>query len=207
MSDHRRPVAAGWSSPRRSARRRCRPGSEPVRMSCRFGSSPRPLTTAPDSSRAVSLSMAFASPCSASTLAAISTPSALTQGPGPDPVAGVLGARREIGAPCLAADPGRLGEACAMGVGSFDAAEIRALTRIGAGDEKAHRGVLRRGRAGEAGHCGEGEACELFHDGPPGSMPIAVTIARPGGRPSGKVRRSRRRRVGDRRVDPDPHEE
>ena len=56
--------------------------------------------------------------------------------PGSDPVAGVLGARREIGAPCLAADPGRLGEACTMGVGSFDAAEIRALTRIGAGDEK-----------------------------------------------------------------------
>ena len=49
-----------------------------------------------------------------------------------------------------------------MGVGSFDAAEICALTRIGAGDKKAHRDVLRRGRAGEAGHGGEGEAGELF---------------------------------------------
>ena len=52
-------------------------------MSCRFGSSPRPFTTAPVSSSAVSLEIALPSPCSAATSSAITTPAAFTQGPVP----------------------------------------------------------------------------------------------------------------------------
>jgi len=51
VSDDRRALAASWSSCRRWYRRRrsrsARPGSEPVRMSCSFGVSPRPLTVSP----------------------------------------------------------------------------------------------------------------------------------------------------------------
>ena len=58
-------------------------GSEPVRMSWRFGWSPRPLTVAPVSSSAVALAMALPSPWRASTLSAISSPLALCHGPSP----------------------------------------------------------------------------------------------------------------------------
>ena len=94
-----------------------------------------------------------------------------------------------------------------MGVGSFDAAEIRALTRIGAGDEKLIEASCAAAAPARQASAVTARLASSFHDGPPGSMPIAVTIARRGDRPSGKVRRSRRRRGGDRRVDPDPHEE
>jgi len=58
-------------------------GLEPVRMSWRFGVSPRPLTPAPVSSSAVCLLMLLPSPWRAATLSAILSPFALCQGPLP----------------------------------------------------------------------------------------------------------------------------
>ena len=47
-----------------------------------------------------------------------------------DAVAGVLGGGGEIGAPGLAGDAGGLGEAGAPGVGAFEAAEVGALAGV-----------------------------------------------------------------------------
>src|SRR2546423_14612817 len=59
-------------------------GSEPVRMSCSFGVSPRPLTISPFSVRAVCLVTLFLfGECRAVTLWATTTPLALRQGPLP----------------------------------------------------------------------------------------------------------------------------
>jgi hypothetical protein len=55
---------------------------EPVRMSCWFGVSPRPLTTVPFSVSAVSFASLLPL-CSSSTLLAISSPLALRHGPAP----------------------------------------------------------------------------------------------------------------------------
>jgi len=58
-------------------------GSEPVRMSCVFTASPRPLTVSPFSVRAVALVTLLASECSSSTLLATTTPLAFCHGPLP----------------------------------------------------------------------------------------------------------------------------
>src|SRR5436305_4121237 len=58
-------------------------GSEPVRMSCSFGCSPRPLIGWPFSSSAVCLLMLTPSECRSSMLFATITPFALYQGPLP----------------------------------------------------------------------------------------------------------------------------
>src|SRR3954469_22416950 len=57
-------------------------GREPVRMSCRFGVSPRPLTTSPFSVSDVCLPRLFV-PCSSARLLATTTPFALRHGPLP----------------------------------------------------------------------------------------------------------------------------
>ena len=57
-------------------------GCEPVRMSCRFGVSPRPLTISPFSFSAVCL-VSLLSPCSSSRLLAMISPLALRHGPAP----------------------------------------------------------------------------------------------------------------------------
>src|SRR5882672_9324986 len=56
---------------------------EPVSMSCVFGLSPRPLTTAPFSVNELSLPSLLLAPCKSSTLAATCTPFALNHGPLP----------------------------------------------------------------------------------------------------------------------------
>ena len=56
---------------------------DPVRMSCMFGVSPRPLTAAPVSVSPVCLLIPFASLCSSATSLAISSPFALCHGPPP----------------------------------------------------------------------------------------------------------------------------
>src|SRR5882672_4318842 len=58
-------------------------GSEPVRMSCSFGVSPRPFTFLPFSVSAVSLLMLALPECSSDTLFATTTPFALRHGPLP----------------------------------------------------------------------------------------------------------------------------
>src|SRR5205823_10832371 len=58
-------------------------GSEPVRMSCVFTASPRPLTTSPFSVSAVCLLMLLPAECRSSTLLATTTPLALRHGPLP----------------------------------------------------------------------------------------------------------------------------
>src|SRR5712692_9986149 len=58
-------------------------GSEPVRMSCMFGVSPRPLTIPPFSVRAVSLVILACSECRSATLFATTTPLAFFHGPLP----------------------------------------------------------------------------------------------------------------------------
>src|SRR3954471_7997732 len=58
-------------------------GSEPVRMSCIFTLSPRPLTISPFSVKAVSLVMLAFSECRSSTLLPTITPLALCHGPLP----------------------------------------------------------------------------------------------------------------------------
>src|SRR5215510_372503 len=58
-------------------------GSEPVRMSCMFTASPRPLTVSPFSVSAVCFVMLTASECRSSTFFATITPFALYQGPLP----------------------------------------------------------------------------------------------------------------------------
>src|SRR6185295_18567403 len=58
-------------------------GSEPVRMSCSFGVSPRTLTRSPFSVSAVSLLMLTFAECSSPTFFATITPLALYQGPLP----------------------------------------------------------------------------------------------------------------------------
>src|SRR5262245_19416090 len=68
-----------WSSPGGKARPS---GVEPVRMSCRFGVSPRPLITSPFSLSAVCL-LILLFPCSSSTSLAITTPVAFCHGPRP----------------------------------------------------------------------------------------------------------------------------
>src|SRR5262245_10966027 len=62
-------------------RRPSRPA--PVRMSCLFGLSPRPLTTAPFSVSELSFDSLLLSLCRSSTLEATCTPLALTHGPDP----------------------------------------------------------------------------------------------------------------------------
>ena len=57
-------------------------GCVPVRMSCWLGVSPRPLTTAPFSVSAVCL-VRLLSPCSSSTLVAMTTPFTFRHGPVP----------------------------------------------------------------------------------------------------------------------------
>src|SRR5689334_4882590 len=57
-------------------------GREPVRMSCLFGVSPRPLTTSPFSVSDVCLPSLFV-PCNSSRLFATTSPFALRQGPLP----------------------------------------------------------------------------------------------------------------------------
>ena len=56
---------------------------DPVRMSCWFGLSPRPLTTVPFSVSCVSLVRLFLSEWRSATLAATWTPLALNHGPAP----------------------------------------------------------------------------------------------------------------------------
>src|SRR5216110_272073 len=58
-------------------------GSEPVRMSCMFTASPRPLTTSPFSVSAVCLLMLLRAECRSATLLATTTPLALRHGPLP----------------------------------------------------------------------------------------------------------------------------
>src|SRR3989441_12492855 len=58
-------------------------GSEPVRMSCMFTASPRPLTTSPFSVSAVCLLMLLPAECRSSTLLATVTSLALRHGPLP----------------------------------------------------------------------------------------------------------------------------
>src|SRR6185436_2615889 len=58
-------------------------GSDPVRMSCSFGVSPRPLTISPFSVSAVSLLILPLPECSSATLLATTTPLALRHGPLP----------------------------------------------------------------------------------------------------------------------------
>src|SRR5207244_10770363 len=58
-------------------------GSEPVRMSCMFTASPRPLTASPFSVSAVCLLMLLLEECRSSTLLATVTPLALRHGPLP----------------------------------------------------------------------------------------------------------------------------
>src|SRR6185437_9117347 len=55
-------------------------GCEPVKASCRFGVSPRPLTTSPFSVSAVCL-LKLLVPCSSSRLSATTTPLLFFQGP------------------------------------------------------------------------------------------------------------------------------
>ena len=75
-----RPVVAG----RRADA--CHRGCEPVRMSCWFGLSPRPLTTSPFSVSEFSFDSLLLSLCRSATLAATCTPLALNHGPGADAV-------------------------------------------------------------------------------------------------------------------------
>src|SRR5438309_2926518 len=58
-------------------------GSEPVRISCMFTASPRPLTTSPFSVKAVCLLMLLRAECRSCTLLATTTPLALRHGPLP----------------------------------------------------------------------------------------------------------------------------
>src|SRR5215204_2706560 len=58
-------------------------GSEPVRMSCSFGVSPRPLTGSPFSVSAVCLVMLAASECRSAALLATTAPLAFCHGPLP----------------------------------------------------------------------------------------------------------------------------
>src|SRR5437879_5815189 len=58
-------------------------GSEPVRMSCSFGVSPRPLTISPFSVKAVCLLRLLCSECRSLTLFATTTPFAFRHGPLP----------------------------------------------------------------------------------------------------------------------------
>src|ERR1700755_436867 len=58
-------------------------GVEPVRTSCRFGVSPRPLMTSPFSLKLVCLVMLLASLCRSSTLFATTSPLAFFHGPLP----------------------------------------------------------------------------------------------------------------------------
>ena len=122
--------------------------SEPVRMSCWLGVSPRPFTGAPFSVRLFSFPSLLLSLWRSSTFSATMTPCWLYQGPRADAVlrvhgrlsAGGLGA--EVGAPGLAAHARRVGELLAARVGAGESAEVSAVTRAGRGDEEAH-GVLR----------------------------------------------------------------
>ena len=133
----------------RSPQRPCRRALLPVRMSWRFGVSPRPLLTSPFSFSEFSFDSLLLSLCRSATLAATCTPLALNHGPGADAVFRVharlaVGARRaEIGAPHPSARTGRLRQRRAVRVCAREPAEIRALARIGAGDEEAQRVSLR----------------------------------------------------------------
>lgn len=71
-----------------------------------------------------------------------------------DAVLGIFRARREMGAPGLAGDPGGFRQTCAMRVGPCNTAEIRVLARVGAGDEETYRGVLCTGCPDHRGQCG-----------------------------------------------------
>ena len=57
--------------------------------------------------------------------------------------------RAEIGVPCPIAGTGRRGERLAVLVGAFETAEVGALARADAGDEKTHAGRLRCGFGAE----------------------------------------------------------
>src|SRR5882724_6040303 len=59
------------------------PASEPVRMSCSFGVSPRPFTISPFSVKAVCLSRVLCPECRSSTLFPTTTPLAFCHGPLP----------------------------------------------------------------------------------------------------------------------------
>ena len=137
VADHRgalgaalRPVAAGRSSPPANA---VPSGCEPVRMSCRFGVSPRPLTTLALLGQRGLLGEVVAAPCSSATFFGDHHALGVAPRPVADAVArvdgglavGLLGA--EVGAPGVAAGAGRLAPALAIGVGALEPAEIGAV--------------------------------------------------------------------------------
>ena len=120
---------------------------EPVRMSCRFGVSPRPLMTSPFSDRLFCLLSLLLALCRSSTLVGDDDALGIHPGPLADAVARVdrAGAlRRQISVPGLAARARRRRELLAMLVGAGKPAEIGALAGAGAGDEERHIGLLRR---------------------------------------------------------------
>ena len=102
-----------WSSCRRSCPRPTAnavpSGCVPVRMSCSFGVSPRPLTTAPFSVSAVCLLRLLLAPCRSATSLAMTSPLAFFHGPlpmrslaltaGADPDACVLRYARQVRSP------------------------------------------------------------------------------------------------------------
>jgi len=119
--------------------RSARPGSEPVRISCSFGVSPRPLTISPFSSEAVCVLTLLCSECRSLALFATTTPLAFCHGPcqcgcarhalSPPGNAVLRYARQLVG---LAPAAWR---ARAMRIGTLEPAEISAVALAHAGHE------------------------------------------------------------------------
>src|SRR5438046_898546 len=122
-------------------------GSEPVRMSCSFGVSPRPLTISPFSFKAVCLLRLLCSECRSLTLFATTTPLAFCHGPLPmrlrasvpasPPGKVVLRYARQF----VAFAPAALASA-AQCASALQAAEIGAVALAHAGHEERHACLL-----------------------------------------------------------------
>ena len=133
----------------RSPSTRCHRDCEPVRMSCWFGVSPRPLSTSPFSVSEFSFDSLLLSLCRSATLAATCTPLALNHGPAADAVlrvhAGlaVRAGRARVRAPLAVAGARRLRQRRAVRIRARQPAKVRALARVRAGDEEAQGVALR----------------------------------------------------------------
>ena len=130
-----------WSSCRRSCRRwpaiAVPSGCEPVRMSCMFGVSPRPLTTSPFSVSAVCLVRLLAPCSSVDVLARRRRPWRSATGPVPMRSRALTAARSDAGCGAQVGVPGAVAGAgrgrergLAVLVGAGEAAEVGALARV-----------------------------------------------------------------------------
>lgn len=97
-----------------------------------------------------------------------------------DPIAGVGIARAEISAPSLTAGASCVGQLLTMGIGTFEASQIGAVSRPLARDE-AHLGILSDNRAADREQSDERKSCcRPFHQAPsPRNARCWQSIAQP----------------------------